>query len=95
MNENNIRKIILLFFIISVHFTFSIYSQTDLNYENDFKFVFLTDVHIQTDRNAIEGFKKAIDEINKINPDFVITGGDLIYDALAVSYEGADSVFNI
>lgn len=95
MNENNIRKIILLFFIISVHFTFSIYSQTDLNYENDFKFVFLTDVHIQTDRNAIEGFKKAIDEINKINPDFVITGGDLIYDALAVSYERADSLFNL
>lgn len=60
-----------------------------------FTFVFITDIHIQPKRNAVEGFKKAIDEINKINPDFVITGGDLIYDALGVSYERADSLFNL
>lgn len=60
-----------------------------------FTFVFITDIHIQPERNAVEGFKKAIDEINKINPDFVVTGGDLIYDALGVNYERADSLFNL
>jgi 3',5'-cyclic-AMP phosphodiesterase len=62
---------------------------------NQFTFIFITDIHIQTERNAVEGFKKAIEEINNINPDFVITGGDLIYDALGVSYERADSLFNL
>jgi 3',5'-cyclic-AMP phosphodiesterase len=60
-----------------------------------FTFVFITDIHIQPERNAVEGFKKAIDQINKFNPDLVITGGDLIYDALGVSYERADSLFNL
>ncbi len=63
--------------------------------QEPFTFVFITDIHIQPERNAVEGFRKAIDEINKINPDFVITGGDLIYDALAVSYERADSLYNL
>lgn len=67
----------------------------NLSDSNQFTFVFITDIHIQTERNAVEGFKKAIEEINKINPDFVITGGDLIYDALGVSFERADSLFNL
>lgn len=56
---------------------------------------FLTDIHVQPERNAIEGFKKAIQKVNEINPDYVITGGDLIFDALAVNFERADSLFNI
>lgn len=45
-------------------------SQTD-----NFSFAFITDIHLQPERNAVEGFLKAIDTINDLNPDFVITGG--------------------
>lgn len=37
----------------------------------------------------------AIAEVNTRQPDFVITGGDLIMDALGVSYERADSLYNL
>jgi len=62
---------------------------------NDFQFVFMTDIHIQPELNAAKGFKQAIDSVNKINPDFVITGGDLIMDALAVPFSRADSLYNL
>lgn len=61
----------------------------------DFQFAFLTDIHLQNKKNAVEGFKQAIDTINIINPDFVITGGDLIMDALGQTYGRADSLYNL
>ena len=63
--------------------------------EGEIVIAFLTDIHVQPERNAIEGFKKAIKKVNELSPDYVITGGDLIFDALAVSYERADSLFKI
>jgi 3',5'-cyclic AMP phosphodiesterase CpdA len=62
---------------------------------NDFQFVFMTDIHLQPELNATQGFKQAIDSANKINPDFVITGGDLIMDAIGVGYNRADSLYNL
>lgn len=63
--------------------------------QTDFQFAFLTDIHLQNKKNAVEGFKQAIDTINIINPDFVITGGDLIMDALGQTYGRADSLYNL
>ncbi|MCB0805810.1 MAG: metallophosphoesterase [Bacteroidales bacterium] len=60
-----------------------------------FTFVFMTDIHLQPELNAPAGFKQAIDSINRINPDFVITGGDLIMDALGQSYNRADSLYKL
>ena len=60
-----------------------------------FSFVFMTDVHLKPEKNAPEGFKKAIEKINLLNPDFVISGGDQIDDALEQSYERADLLFNM
>lgn len=68
-------------------------TSTDLTPE--FTFVFMTDIHVQPENRAMEGFKKAIDTVNKINPDFVITGGDLIMDALGVGFSRADSLYKI
>jgi 3',5'-cyclic AMP phosphodiesterase CpdA len=62
---------------------------------DQFTFAFLTDIHVQPELKATEGFKKAIARVNELNPDFVITGGDLIMDALGVSYERADSLYNL
>jgi 3',5'-cyclic AMP phosphodiesterase CpdA len=61
----------------------------------EFTFAFLTDIHVQREKNAISGFRKAIGKVNELNPAFVITGGDLIMDALGQTYERADSLYNI
>jgi len=60
-----------------------------------FVFAFVTDIHVQPERNATEGFRQAIRKVNELDPDFVITGGDLIMDALGVTYERADSLYDL
>jgi len=63
----------------------------------NFRFVFMSDIHIQPEKSAAEGFKKAIKHVNKLRPKpkFVITGGDLVMDVLAHDYERADMLFNL
>lgn len=63
--------------------------------DDGFTFAFLTDIHLQPERSAVEGFQKAIDTINLINPDFVLTGGDLVMDALNQTYGRADSLYKL
>lgn len=63
--------------------------------DNLFSFVFMTDIHLQPEKNAIHGFQKAIDTANELNPDFVITGGDNIMDALGQTWERSDSLYNL
>ncbi len=70
-------------------------SQIVAESSGDFTFVFMTDIHLQPESNATIGFNQAIDSINRLNPDFVITGGDLIMDALGQNYERADQLYNL
>ena len=51
-----------------------------------FRFAFLTDIHIDRHREAPRGVRECIAAVNALSPavDFVLTGGDLIMDALAV-----------
>ena len=63
--------------------------------QKSFTFAFMTDIHLTQDRNGVQGFKKAIQTINDLKPDFVITGGDLIMDALGQRYSKADSLYNL
>jgi 3',5'-cyclic AMP phosphodiesterase CpdA len=60
-----------------------------------FSFAFLTDIHVQPEKNAEAGFRAAITKVNEMDPDFVITGGDLVMDALGQSYGRADTLYNI
>ncbi len=60
-----------------------------------FSFAFLTDIHLQPESSAVEGFQKAIDTLNILSPDFVITGGDLVMDVLNQTYGRADSLYNL
>ncbi|HAM98757.1 MAG TPA: metallophosphoesterase [Marinilabiliales bacterium] len=62
---------------------------------DSFTFVFMTDIHLQPESRAVEGFRQAMDSVNKLRPDFVITGGDLIMDALGQSYGRADSLYQL
>lgn len=63
--------------------------------KNKFSFVFMTDMHVMPERYATEGFLQAIDTINKISPDFVLTGGDNIMDALGQTYGRSDSLYDL
>ncbi len=63
--------------------------------ENSFEFAFLTDIHIKPEMNAPKGFQMAIDKVNALKPDFVITGGDLVYDVMRGNYEKSESLFNL
>ena len=49
---------------------------------NSFSFVFMTDIHLKPELKGDDGFRAAIARVNELKPDFVITGGDLIMDAL-------------
>lgn len=63
--------------------------------KDEFSFAFLTDIHLKPESGAEEGFAMAIEKVNELAPDFVITGGDLIDDALYSSYERADSLYRL
>lgn len=62
-----------------------------------FRFVHLTDIHVQPELEAERGFRQCIEAVNKLSPrpDFVITGGDLIMDALDVPYDRAENLWKI
>lgn len=90
---NKIFSIKIYLLSIFLFLPFQLFSQSIK--DEEITFVFMTDIHIQPERNAVDGFKKAIEKVNELNPDFVITGGDLIMDALAVNFTRADSLYNL
>jgi len=66
------------------------------NQDSDsFEFAFLTDIHIKPEMNAPKGFQMAIDMVNILNPDFVLTGGDLVYDAMRGNQTKCESLFTL
>ncbi|HYQ56519.1 MAG TPA: metallophosphoesterase [Draconibacterium sp.] len=90
------KQLIYLSLSIFLLFACTEKSNRHTNAETEgFTFVFMTDVHISTEHRSTEGFKQAIDTINSLNPDFVLSGGDNINDALALSYEASDSVYKL
>jgi len=63
--------------------------------EISFSFVFMSDIHLMPEENAPAGFMKAIEAINDMKPDFVISGGDQVDDALEQPFERADLLFTM
>jgi len=55
----------------------------------------MKDIHVQQEKNAAKGIHQAVDSVNNLNPDFVITGGDLVMDSLGQSFEKADQLYNL
>ncbi len=94
MKRKSPNQIITILFLLLTSFSFN---GCDVNKTNKelFSIAFLTDTHLQPQLSADEGFSKAIDEVNKLNPDLIITGGDQIMDALGQSYGRADSLYNL
>jgi 3',5'-cyclic AMP phosphodiesterase CpdA len=63
--------------------------------EKSFEFSFLTDIHLKPEMDAPRGFQMAIDKVNQLNPDFVITGGDNVFDVMRGNQQRADSLFTL
>jgi 3',5'-cyclic-AMP phosphodiesterase len=82
-------------FLVIVIISISLSACSGRSKPEDFKFVFMTDIHLTQQRNAVPGFMQAINVIKSLHPDFVITGGDLIMDALEQRYSAADSLYNL
>lgn len=53
-------------------------------HSNDsFSFVHFTDIHIERELKAAGGAAACFDKINKLEPDFALCGGDLVFDSNA------------
>lgn len=83
---NKFSKLVLLFLLVSC---------SEKSPQASFEFAFLTDIHVQPERNAADGFSKAVNHVNRLNPHFVLTGGDLISDAAGQTYERSDSLYQL
>jgi len=60
-----------------------------------FRFVHATDMHIQPELRAAEGCRACIRVVNSLAPDFVISGGDLVFDAAATPLPRAKLVYDL
>ncbi len=89
------KKLALFILIAGILISCHQVSKQEITKDSDFSFVFMTDIHIMPERNATEGLLQAIDTINKLAPDFVLTGGDNIMDALGQTYGRSDSLYNL
>jgi 3',5'-cyclic AMP phosphodiesterase CpdA len=58
----------------------------------DFDFIFLTDTHLQPELAAADGCAMAFEKVRSLPADFVLQGGDHVFDALAVDRQRADLV---
>ena len=95
MNQKKNFYKILLLLIACCLITATSAQQTKTENADSFSFAFLTDIHIRPDMNAPAGFQMAIDKVNELNPDFVITGGDLVFDAMRGNQQKSDSLFTL
>lgn len=61
------------------------------------RFAHFTDTHVYGKRRAPQGLATAIQHVHALDdrPDFILNGGDAIYDALEVSREEAESQWSI
>lgn len=86
-------KLICLTALITISVGSALLAQSSES--SDFSFIYMTDIHLEYGKGAVDGFKMAIDTANKIDADFLLTGGDLISDALGARHSKADSLYKL
>jgi len=60
-------------------------------------FIHYTDVHVQPELRAEEGYRQAVRAMNAVKPkpELAIAGGDLVFDAFETGYDRADQLFKM
>lgn len=90
------KNIVLIILIAFLLISFQTSAKKDKTKKSErFSFVFMTDIHVCPELHADEGLLQAVNKINELNPEFVITGGDNIMDALGQSFGRSDSLYNL
>lgn len=95
MNAKNLRLKDLIIIILPALIALIVLNCGDKSPKPSFRFVYMTDIHVQPENKADEGFKTAIAKVNELKPDFVITGGDLIMDALGQNSERTTMLYDM
>ena len=80
------RVTIFLIFILQAVLVFG---------QNDFSFIYLPDIHLRRDSAVEANFDILTKQINNLRPDFIITGGDMIYTAKNVDEKNAKVLFDL
>lgn len=90
----NVRHFIS-FLLVFVGTLTSGFGQADAVGKTDFSFVFMTDVHIRPDSAVVAAFNRLVDTVNKLDVDFVISGGDQVFDVMRGNRAKGDSLFTL
>jgi Icc protein len=61
----------------------------------DFAFLFITDTHLQPELNATQGCDQCFKKARTMKSDFVLQGGDHIFDGLQVSRSRAAGLYDL
>ncbi len=61
------------------------------------RIAFLTDVHLDTKKNCADGFARCLRKIESLKdrPNFIVQGGDVIYDALTRDAISVDAQYDL
>lgn len=78
------------YYVLCILFVLCSSLMCSLEAQESFRFVFMADVHYHDKNNAPRSMDAAIDTINKLNPDFILVGGDIVYDALRRTQDDAE-----
>lgn len=87
------KNLILLSCILFLACSSSAQEKKDETIDTEFSFIFMTDIHTTPMYGASDALKLAADTANKLNADFVLTGGDNVYDVMRGNFEKSDSLF--
>lgn len=62
-----------------------------------FRFVHLTDIHVQPELNADQGLAQALQAVERLRPkpDFILTGGDNVFDVMESDAVRAQTLFDL
>jgi len=82
-----VKKLILSFVIF--------FNLTILSAQKNFSFIFLPDLHLNPDTEVLTNFTSVSKQVNRLRPDFVITGGDMIYTAKSVDDKKASVLYDL
>jgi 3',5'-cyclic AMP phosphodiesterase CpdA len=63
--------------------------------KDSWSFIHYTDVHVQPELRAEEGYRQAVKAMNAVRPKLAIAGGDLVFDACETGFDRADQLFKI
>ncbi len=63
--------------------------------DDSFTFVHLADPHIQPELRAADGCRQCFRHVNALKPDFVISGGDLVFDVMETDRRRADMLYEL